>query len=173
MGIYFYGCMTLDGYLADKKHNLEWLHESGSIEETSFESFYQSMNITVMGRKTFNEIYKLGNPSQFYPKTENYVFTHDKNISVDGFKMIEGDVVSFVKNIDKSTNVWIVGGNTILAPLIDHDIVDVLIVQIAPVLLGEGIPLFTQNESLRRYHLKEVNKYGQFAELVYTKKESI
>ena len=53
MGIYFYGCMTLDGYLADKKHNLEWLHESGSIEETSFESFYQSMNITVMG-KTFN-----------------------------------------------------------------------------------------------------------------------
>ena len=45
--------MTLDGYLADKKHNLEWFHESGSIEETSFESFYQSMNITVMG-KTFN-----------------------------------------------------------------------------------------------------------------------
>lgn len=47
--------------------------------------------------------------------------------------------------------------------------IDCLILQIAPVLLGEGIPLFTQKEALKRFLLQDVKKYGQFAELIYTK----
>ena len=35
MAVYFYGCVTLDGYLATKTHNLDWLYETGSPEETS------------------------------------------------------------------------------------------------------------------------------------------
>ncbi len=46
-------------------------------------------------------------------------------------------------------------------------LVDRFIVQVAPVLLGAGIPLFTQKEALRRFRLEEVRKYDQFAELVY------
>lgn len=44
---------------------------------------------------------------------------------------------------------------------------DCLVIQIAPVLLGAGIPLFTQKEVLRRYRLEGVRQYGQFAELAY------
>ena len=47
--------------------------------------------------------------------------------------------------------------------------VDHMFIQIAPVLLGEGIPLFTQKERLRRFRLERVNRYGQFAEMVYSK----
>ena len=39
--------------------------------------------------------------------------------------------------------------NTILAPLLERDMVDHLILQVAPVLLGEGIPLFTQKAALK------------------------
>ncbi|MCI8599744.1 MAG: hypothetical protein HFJ10_15095 [Lachnospiraceae bacterium] len=39
--------------------------------------------------------------------------------------------------------------------------------QIAPVLLGKGIPLFSQKEVLKRFRLKRVKKYEQFAELVF------
>ena len=56
-----------------------------------------------------------------------------------------------------------------LAPLLDEDMVDNMIIQIAPVLLGSGIPLFTQKEILKRFSLEGVNQYGQFAELVYSK----
>ena len=56
-----------------------------------------------------------------------------------------------------------------MAPLLDNDMVDKMIIQIAPVLLGAGIPLFTQKEVLKRFYLEEVNQYGQFAELVYRK----
>ena len=43
-----------------------------------------------------------------------------------------------------------------MAPLLERDMVDRLIIQVAPVLLGEGIPLFTQKEGLRRFCLDEV-----------------
>ncbi len=167
MSVFFYGCITMDGYLADKNHNLDWLYQTGTIEETDYESFYKSMDITIMGKRTFNEIENIENIDSVYPTTKNYVFTHDECLSVKGFIPINCDIVEFVKQIEKDKNIWIVGGNTIVAPLLDNDMIDNMIIQIAPVLLGSGIPLFSQKEALKRFYLKEVKKYGQFAELIY------
>lgn len=168
MSVYFYGCITLDGYLADKNHGLDWLHQIGSAEDTGYDAFYQKMDVTIMGKRTYEEIAKLEDAASVYPTTENYVFTHAAGLSQDGFTPASGDVAEFVKGLGEK-NIWIVGGNTILAPLMERDMVDHLIVQIAPVLLGEGIPLFTQKEALRRFRLDEVKRYGQFAELIYSR----
>lgn len=32
MAVYFYGCITIDGYLATKEHHLDWLYDTGSPE---------------------------------------------------------------------------------------------------------------------------------------------
>lgn len=169
MSVFFYGCVTLDGYLADKNHGLSWLHETGSAEETGYEDFYRNMDVTIMGRRTFEEIAKLEDPGSVYPTTENYVFTHAESLPQTGFLPASGDIVQFVRGISPDKNIWIIGGNTILAPLLDADMVDHLIVQVAPVLLGEGIPLFIQKEGLKRFRLEEVKQYGQFAELIYSR----
>lgn len=165
MSVYFYGCVTLDGYLAAKDHGLDWLHQTGTAEETGYEAFYAQMDVTVMGRRTFREVEKLGNPAEVYPTTKNYVFTH-RPLDREGFTAVSGDPAAFVEGLGRK-NIWVVGGNTILAPLLDRDLVDHLIIQVAPVLLGEGIPLFTQGEALRRFRLEAVRQYGPFAELVY------
>ena len=94
------------------------------------------------------------------------MFTHTA-LSQPGFTAVSGDVASFTRQLGKEKNIWAVGGNTILAPLLDQDMVDHLIIQTAPVLLGEGIPLFTQKAALKRFRLEGVRQYGQFAELVY------
>lgn len=85
MSVFFYGCVTLDGYLADKNHNLDWLHQTGTTEETDYESFYQGIDITIMGRRTFREIEKAEDPQALYPTTRNYVFTHARDLSCRGF----------------------------------------------------------------------------------------
>ena len=166
MSIYFYGCVTLDGYLADRNHGLGWLHETGTSEETGYNDFYKSLDITVMGRKTFREIERM-RVADVYPTTQNYVFTHAQSLSQEGFIPVSGDPAEFVRRIDPEKNVWIVGGNSILAPMLDSDLIDILIIQIAPVLLGAGIPLFTQKEALKRFTLMDVKRYGQFAQLEY------
>jgi len=169
MPIYFYGCITLDGYLATKDHNLDWLYTSGSIEETSYDKFYKNMDITIMGKHTFNAIKDLDNPGSIYSSTTNYVFTHQKDLNIEVFIPVEGNIIDFIHYQDKNKNIWIIGGNTILKPLIEANFFDKMYIQIAPVLLGDGIALFTQKEQLFRYKLVEVNKYGQFAEIVYEK----
>lgn len=172
MSVFFYGCVTLDGYLADKHHGLSWLHETGGAEETDYDRFYGAMDVTIMGKRTFEEIAKLEEAASVYPTTENYVFTHAASLPQKGFFPVSGDVAEFVTKLGPDKNIWIVGGNTILAPLLERDMVDHLIVQIAPVLLGEGIPLFTQKEEPKRFHLDEVKRYGQFAELTFTRNKN-
>ena len=49
MAVYFYGCITLDGYMAAKGHGLDWLYDTGSPEETSYDEFYSHMDVTLMG----------------------------------------------------------------------------------------------------------------------------
>jgi dihydrofolate reductase len=169
MSVYFYGCITIDGYLADKNHGLDWLYQTGTSEETSYNSFYEKMNITVMGKNTFDEIAKMEDAHLAYPTTKNYVFTHAGKLPVSGFIPVAGDVAEFVKGFTKDENIWVVGGAQILALLLDNHMLDTMIIQIAPVLLGSGIPLFTQKDSIKRFSLIEVNRYGQFAELVYRK----
>lgn len=168
MSVFFYGCISLDGYLAGRNHELDWLYQSGSPEETGYDEFYRRMDVTVMGRRTFREIEKMELPQEAYPSTENYVFTHEP-LSQPGFIAVDGDVPDFVRQFPEGKNIWIVGGNTILAPLLDRGMVDEMIIQVAPVLLGAGIPLFTQGEALARFRLAGVRQYGQFAELAYEK----
>ncbi|RVU53813.1 dihydrofolate reductase family protein [Anaerosphaera multitolerans] len=167
MSVCFYGCITIDGFLADKNHNVDWLYETGTIEETGYEEFYKKIDITVMGKKTFDEVSKFPNAHSMYPTSENYVFTHSKKLDIDNYIPISCDVVKFIENFDKDKNIWIIGGSKILTPLLDNNLVEKMIIQIAPVLLGEGIPLFTQKEMLRRFILEKINRYGQFVELIY------
>lgn len=136
------------------------------MEDTDYEDFYARMDVTLMGRRTFREVERLGNPAEVYPATENYVFTH-RPLHQAGFTAVSGSPAAFVERLDRAKNIWVIGGNTILAPLLDRDLVDHLIIQVAPVLLGKGIPLFTQGEALRRFRLDAVKQYGPFAELVY------
>ena len=172
MSIFFYGCITLDGYLADKNHGLNWLHQTGSGEETGYEAFYRGMDVTIMGKRTYEEIARLKNAGSVYPTTKNYVFTHSDSPLQKGFVPVSGEVPAFVGSLGEDKNIWIIGGNTVLAPLLEADLIDHLIIQIAPVLLGKGIPLFTQKEALRRFRLEEVKRYGQFAELIYGRSTS-
>ncbi|MCI8437492.1 MAG: dihydrofolate reductase, partial [Lawsonibacter sp.] len=47
MSVFFYGCITLDGYLANKNHGLDWLHQTGNAGDTGYDAFYQKMDVTI------------------------------------------------------------------------------------------------------------------------------
>lgn len=172
MSVYFYGCVTMDGYLAGKNHDLSWLSQTGSAEETDYEAFYKQMDVTVMGKRTYEEIER-SCVENVYPSTRNYVFTHASSLSRPDFIPVAGSAADFVASLNPRENIWVVGGNTILSPLLERDLVDFIILQIAPVLLGAGIPLFTQKEKLRRFRLMKVCQYGPFAELVYEREKEV
>ena len=57
-------------------------------------------------------------------------------------------------------NVWIVGGGDLAGQFADAGLLDEVIVQIAPVTLGEGAPLLPRRIELR---LDELGRNGDFA----------
>lgn len=161
------GCTGLESTLQlfnqiSHRRGLTWLNKQ--LVGTLW--FYGRMDVTPMGRRTFAEVAKLDGPVSAYPTTENFVFTHNA-LDCQGFTAVAEDPAEFVEKLGSDRNIWVVGGNTVLKPLLERDMVDHLIIQVAPVLLGEGIPLFTLAEALHRFKLEAVNRYGQFAELVY------
>ncbi len=96
-------------------------------------------------------------------------YTHQKGLTHPLFEFVSADILTFVSQLSKDKNTWIVGGNTLVAPLLDAQRIDKIHLQIAPVLLGAGIPLFTQKEGVQQFTLLETKQYGQFAELVLEK----
>lgn len=61
--------------------------------------------------------------------------------------------------------IWIVGGRSVITPLIEANLIDSYILATVPVLLGEGLPLTTALSQERYLQLKDVYTING---LVYT-----
>ena len=60
----FYGAMSIDGYLAREDHRLDWLIGTEGEEETSYDTFYASVDTLIMGRNTYEQVLQLS-PDEF------------------------------------------------------------------------------------------------------------
>ncbi|UYO36100.1 hypothetical protein NF868_02470 [Bacillus zhangzhouensis] len=61
---FFYGAMSIDGYLAREDHGLDLLIGTEGEEETSYDHFYASVDTLIMGRHTYEQVLKLS-PDEF------------------------------------------------------------------------------------------------------------
>lgn len=169
----FYGAMSIDGYLAREDHRLDWLIGTEGEEETRYEAFYASVDTLIMGRKTYEQVLKLS-PDEFpYEEKTCYIVSRTLQDSHRGTHIIREDILTFIKNLknEKGQHIWIVGGGELLQPLLKARLVDELFLQIAPVMIGKGIPLFPPTNQESRFSLQEVQQYQQIAEMHFVLKE--
>ncbi|WP_430786702.1 dihydrofolate reductase family protein [Virgibacillus flavescens] len=168
----FYGATSMDGFIAREDHALDWLIGTEGEEDTSYPDFYESLDTILMGRKTYEQIQILS-PEEFpYQDKECYVFSRSTTGSDNFVEFINEDVVEFTKGLKRSGNkrIWIVGGGELLAPLLQAKLVDEFFIQIAPTILGNGIPLFQPGDVENKLTLVDVKQYKQIAEVHYVKK---
>ncbi|MET3574958.1 dihydrofolate reductase family protein [Bhargavaea ullalensis] len=168
----FYGAISLDGYLARMDGSLDWLIGTEGEDESGYEEFYETIGTVLMGRKTYDEILGMF-PDEFpYAGKACYVFSREKKGFDGQVTFVNEDIEEFVRALKEQEGgrIWMVGGGQALAPLLDAGLVDELVIQITPAVLGGGLPLFSAGVRERRFDLKEVRRFGQFAELRYRKK---
>ncbi|EPH94768.1 riboflavin biosynthesis protein RibD protein [Enterococcus faecalis 13-SD-W-01] len=170
--IVFYGAISLDGYLAAANHDLQWLLDTPTGEQTTYEAFFETIDTTVMGRKTYEEAKKLLEAEALYPEKENFVFSRNPELQMSDATVIHEDPVTFLKQLQEKEggNIWIVGGGSLIKPLLEENMIDEWQIQIAPVLLGKGIRLFEPGDYEERLEYIGVEQFGQFAELRYRKR---
>ena len=65
-------------------------------------------------------------------------------------------------------NIWVVGGGDLAGQFADADLLDEIIVSVAPVTLGSGAPLFPRRLLTTDLRLTDVDRDVQLAMLTYS-----
>jgi len=139
----------LDGYIADKNGGIDWLDTIPAINDidSGYEDFMSGIDALVMGRSTFDTV------SSFdiewpYKKP---VFVVSRNLNElsgkfkENAKLVKGNLTEIIAQIHKLGHhrLYIDGGKVIQSFLAE-DMIDEMIITIIPVILGDGIPLFSK-----------------------------
>jgi len=133
----FIAC-SLDGFIAREDGSVGWLFTG----DYGYRKFYDSVDTVLMGRKTYELGLKLG---ETYREKRTIVFTKRKNIKKVGNAEFVPDVASFTKKLkaQRGKYIWLVGGSEIVSVLLNSSLIDELQIFVHPIILGKGIPLFS------------------------------
>lgn len=133
---------SLDNYIAREDHTVDWLIWSDDVA-AFVKEFWTSVDVVLLGRKTYEVGVRLGTTS--YRNVANYVFSKSMQTTADpAVQIVSTDAASFVRDL-KETNggdICLMGGGELANSLFEADLIDEVGVNIHPVLLGTGVPLF-------------------------------
>ena len=159
-----YIAKSLDGYIARENGTIDWLPQPS---ESSFNTFYKSVDTVIMGKTTYDQILTFG--AYPYKDKKSFVFTriqknNDKNVE------FVSDVKKFVNDylFKSEENIWLVGGGKLIGTFLKLGVVDEIITTVIPILLGKGISLFQDIENDIKLELVKTERYGPLVDLHYT-----
>ena len=174
----FYTATTLDGFIADDNHSLEWLFTRARDPEglLGYEKFIAEVGALAMGSTTYEWIldheFEGKDPSEWKWPYEQpcWVFTHRELTVVPNapIEFVSGDVASVHEAMAGAAgdkNLWIVGGGDLVGQFADAGLLDEVLVSIAPVTLGGGAPLLPRRLELR---LDDVSRNGDFVDAKFS-----
>lgn len=163
-----YIAQSLDGFIARKNGDLDWLYGVESEGDAGFSEFYKTISTIVMGRGTYEHLMTM--VDEFPHKDrECFVFSRCEREQLDYLSYTSEDVSSFVSRLqeEQGSDIWLVGGGDLLTEFLDADLVDEFIVSYAPVIMGDGIPMYPRATKETKLKLLEQKTYGQFVQVRY------
>jgi len=172
----YYTATSLDGFLADENHSLDWLMQFSMTSD--YDEFIANVGAAVMGSSTYEWLLehhvRLGSDNpQAWPYTQPvWVFSSRELPRVEGnIHYVRGNVRNFYDDIVAAAagkNIWVVGGGDLAGQFYDQGLLDELIVTVASVTLGSGFPLLPRRIVNPPLRLVSVQQYGDaFAQLRY------
>jgi dihydrofolate reductase len=169
--------ISLDGFIADKNGGFDWIIGDGDTshdtkQKFDFTKFENTIDVLVMGRKAYEDC-PIKSLKKYSSKTI-YVATHKKlENNYDNVRFISGDICKQILEFKKreGKNIWIWGGAYLADPFLKADIIDEYIIGIIPIILGEGRPLFLENNPKIKLHLKKSTIQEGIVILEYSKRK--
>ena len=170
-----YIAMSLDGYIADRDGNVDWLNGQGSNTEDmdTYSIFMKEVDTVIMGWRTYHQVTTELSPDKWiYSELTSCIITHRTLPSTDNLKFVRDDPCNIIQKLKQEPGwgIWICGGANIIQPLIRADLIDEYYISIIPTLLGSGIRLWGENEEEIKLKLLHTQSYNGIIELVYTRR---
>ena len=155
---------SLDGYIADKNGGIDWLHAIPNPDniDMGYNDFISQIDALVMGRNTFETVCSFDIPWPY----EKQVFVLSNSLKSipnsyrDKVELVKGSLKEVLNSINNKgfTNLYIDGGKTIQS-FLKEELIDEMTLTIIPVLLGDGIPLFSTLDSKQEFECVDSKIY--------------
>lgn len=140
--IYGAAC-SLDGFITGRNGELDWLHMTPEVG-TIIAHTWSRVDVMLMGRKTWEVGQSMGGGSAS-PGVTTYLFSRTlKDRPPAGVELVSENAGEFVRNLKKKKgkDILVMGGGELGQSLFEADVIDEVGLNIHPVLLGSGVPLF-------------------------------
>jgi dihydrofolate reductase len=140
---------SLDGFIAGPDSAIDWLHYSNDVTDIMAE-YFKSIDTMLFGRKTweFAQAMAAGGsppPDEAFTGIQTYVFSRRLDRMPDPrARLVRDDAADFVRDLKKQPGrgICVMGGGELARSLFEADLIDEVGLNIHPVLLGGGTPMF-------------------------------
>lgn len=147
---------TLDGYISGPNGEIDWIVEDDSVDFGDILSeILSDVDAVFYGRVSY-ELWgnyqpleqastKLKEAYELLHSKAKYVFSTTKEDDGSNAIFINSEIEKRVSEIKKGTkgNIWLYGGGKLITTFINLGLIDIYKLTIQPVILGDGIPLFS------------------------------
>ena len=128
---------SMDGFLTEGQHIADYLNS------------LRDFDTVLMGRKTYEWGFQFGNvpgqPAPVYGHMMQYVFSQTMELyEHEQLRVVRDDPAQFVQKLKQAdgTSIYLSGGGQLAGYLLQHGLVDDIILKVNPVIFGNGVPVF-------------------------------
>lgn len=177
-----YIATSADGYIATPDGGVDWLHKAGNLEadmgseDMGFQAFMDSVDCMIMGRKCMEMISNMNLSPEQWPYGAMRIVVLSNTIKEPPLnlrgrvEMYSGDIHDLILKLESDglKHAYIDGGATITS-FLNLKLIDEMTITQAPVILGEGIPLFGKiNPSVKLENASSIAFPNDFAQVRYS-----
>ncbi len=153
---------SADGYIARCDGDLEWLTSRPAPKGFyGMNAFMRSVDTMVLGRKTYEVSLRMG--AKLDSESRSIVFSHHPPPAdaASGVEFVNDAIGPFVSRLREQPgkDIWLMGGGEIIASFLDAQAIDEFVISVAPVFIGEGIPLIARRHRHVPLELRSVERF--------------
>lgn len=142
--VILYIAMSLDGYIAKDNDNIDFLSVVESPgEDYGYSAFQETVDTVIWGRKTYDKFLSFG--VDFPHKDKKcFVLSRTKKGSDENVEFYNGDLRELITTLRQQPgkHIYCDGGGDVVFELLQHGLIDRMIVSVVPHLVGSGVRLF-------------------------------
>lgn len=161
--VILYIACSLDGFISGPGDDLSFLELAEQEgEDYGYADFMKTIDTVVLGRRTYEWVMKHV-PVFPHADKQAFIITRTPRPSIGKTIFYSGDPESLILQLknDKGKNIFIDGGAELVNSLLQKKLIDEMILSVIPVLLGDGIRLFSNKrpeQSLKLISAKTFKK---------------
>ncbi len=149
--IVLYNAISVDGFIAGEHDETPWSDE----EWVAFQAFVATCDVCLLGRRTY-EIMRDG--GEFVDGPEYLVVTSNPGADTGGYEKIQ---VSTKADLPEAGKIGLIGGGELNGSLAKLGLIDEIILDVEPVLLGGGVRLFGKYDMRLGLQLQSTKRIGR------------